>query len=354
MLEMHVHLPRAATDPRDERALMGFTAGALWLVAAATTAVGALLPGAPHTVAWMFGLLEAFVVLYALGCITGKIDWGSVSLRGHALVTALLLPLIGLAVWSTGGANSYIHPLILFPLLHVAYFFPLRMSIPLVTELVLIYAAPLVYAEHATAHAFPGRALAFAVSAAVLTAVVRALKGRLLAAEDRQRQMARTDALTGLANRRGFDQALADALGAAGDVDRGRRAADLEPGSALLLIDLDDFKAVNDAHGHAAGDDLLRTVAAHCDAVVRPGDTLARIGGDEFAVVAPGAGEPGAERLAAALDAAIRTAGSKATIAWAIHPDDGAGQDELLRAADRRLYAGKGTARPHAGQLAPS
>jgi diguanylate cyclase (GGDEF)-like protein len=354
MLEMHVHLPRAATDLRDERALMGFTAGALWLVAALTTAVGALLPGAPHTVAWMFAILEGFVVIYALGCITGKINWATVSLRGHAVVTAALLPLIGLAVWSTGGTNSYIHPLILFPLLHIAYFFPLRMSVPLVAELVLIYAAPLVYAEHATAHAFPGRALAFAVSAAVLTAVVRALKNRLLAAEHRQRQMARTDALTGLANRRGFDQALADALGAAGDLQRGRRAADLDPGSVLLLIDLDDFKSVNDAHGHAAGDDLLRTVAAHCDAVVRPGDTLARIGGDEFAVIAPGAGEAGAERLAAALDAAIGTAGAEATIAWAIHPQDGADQDSLLRAADRRLYEGKGTARSHVGLVTPA
>ena len=349
---MHVHLPLTTKDLRDERTLMGFTAGALWLVAAATVAVGAVLPGAPHMVLWMFIALEALVVAYGLACVTGRIDWGAVSLRGHAIVTAALLPLIGLAIWSTGGTNSYTYPLVLLPLLHIAYFFPLRMSVPLVAELTLIYGAPIVYAHHATANAFPGRALSFAVAGAVLTAVVHVLKSRLLAAELRQREMARTDALTGLANRRGFDQALSDAIGAAGDVARGRRAADLDPGTALVLMDLDDFKAVNDAHGHAAGDELLRTVAAHCDAAVRPGDTLARIGGDEFAIVAPGAGEGGAERLAAGLRQALNAAGAHATIAWAVHPADGATEEDLLRAADRRLYAGKSGARPHFGRLA--
>jgi diguanylate cyclase (GGDEF)-like protein len=214
------------------------------------------------------------------------------------------------------------------------------MSVPLVAELVLIYSVPLVYEAGATAHVFPGRALAFAVTAAVLTATVRVLKHRLLTAERRQREMARTDALTGLANRRGFDQALSRAL-RRGDVERGRRTADEQPGSVLLLMDLDDFKRVNDSRGHAAGDDLLRSVSAHCDAVVRPGDTVARIGGDEFAVVAPDAGEAGAVRLAAALARAIDRAGAQATIAWAVHPQDGVGEDALLRAADRRLYDGK-------------
>jgi diguanylate cyclase (GGDEF)-like protein len=146
-----------------------------------------------------------------------------------------------------------------------------------------------------------------------------------------------------LANRRGFDQALTDAL-RRGDVDRGRRADD-GADAVLLLIDLDDFKLVNDSRGHAAGDDLLRTVAAHCHGVVRPGDTVARIGGDEFAVIAPGAGAVGAVRLAAALRTAIQRAGAQATIAWATHPDDGDTEEALLRAADRRLYVGKAEAR---------
>ncbi|MDX6640805.1 MAG: diguanylate cyclase [Solirubrobacteraceae bacterium] len=330
---------------------MGFTAGVLWLVAAVTAGVGALLPGSPSVVPWVFAALEAFVVAYSIGCITGVIPWDRASMRTHAVVTGLLLPLVGLAIWSTGGEVSYLQPLVLFPLLHVAYFFPARMGAPLVAELVAIFAAPIAYSS-GDLHAFPARALAFGVTAVVLTTVVRVLKRRLLVAEDRQREMARTDALTGLANRRGFDQALVLAL-ARGDIDRCRRAGDDSPGAVLVLMDLDGFKRVNDSLGHAAGDELLRSVAAHCDAVVRPGDTLARIGGDEFAVVAPDAGAAGAHRLAAALHDAIASAGAEATIAWSVHPDDGLGESDMLRAADRRLYEGK-AARPGAPQHVPA
>jgi diguanylate cyclase (GGDEF)-like protein len=325
----------------DERGLMGLTAGVLWLVGAATALAGQLMPGSPHVDPWVFGGLEVFVVGYGIACVAGWIPWTTASMRTHAVTTAALLPLIGVALWATGGSESYIRPLTLFPLLHIAYFFPVRMAAPLLAELVAVYAAPLVYQYHGTDAGFPARTLTFGVSAVVVAVVIRLLKDRLVAAEGRQRVMACTDALTGLANRRGFDVALSEALGARGEIDRGRRMIDEHPGCVLLLIDLDDFKLVNDSRGHAAGDDLLQAVAAHCAEVIRPGDTLARIGGDEFALVAPGAGHPGAERLAAALDSAIERAGGRATIAWAVHPADGTTAEPLLRAADRRLYAGK-------------
>ena len=101
-------------------------------------------------------------------------------------------------------------------------------------------------------------------------------------------------------------------------------------------------RLVNDTHGHPAGDRLLRAVAANCSAIVREGDTLARIGGDEFAVIAPGAGAIGAQRLADRADSPRSArAGIEATVAWAMHPDDGTDAEALLRAADRRLYEGK-------------
>jgi diguanylate cyclase (GGDEF)-like protein len=153
--------------------------------------------------------------------------------------------------------------------------------------------------------------------------------------------MALLDPLTGLVNRRGFDQTLHAAVAARGEAEHGRRATDDRPGFALLVFDLNRFKTVNDTHGHPAGDRLLRAVAANCTAIVRPGDTLARIGGDEFAVIAPEAGVRGARRLADELLVAVRRAGIEATVAWAVHPDDGSDGDELLRTADRRLYAGK-------------
>jgi len=329
------------SDVTDERALMGLTAGVLWLVAAATALLGQLFPGSPDLDPVWFTALEAFVVLYGVASIRDWVPWTSVSMRGHAITTALLLPLCGYALWATGGANSYIQPLMLFPLLHIAYFFPARMAIPLGVILNLTYAAPLVYEEHPTATAFPGRVATFVLASSLITFVLQMLKGRLTSAESRQRGMARTDALTGLANRRGFDSELSAALAGRGDAERGRRAVDRGPACALILLDLDGFKAVNDAHGHAAGDDLLRAVAAGCRGVLRPGDTFARIGGDEFAVVAPGAGRAGAIRLAAALRDAVDRAGARATVAWALHGPDGADAEALLRVADRRLYEGK-------------
>lgn len=100
------------------------------------------------------------------------------------------------------------------------------------------------------------------------------------------------DALTGLVNRRSFEMALAR------EVDRVARSGE----SALLLVlDIDHFKAVNDTYGHAAGDLVIQAVAGALNQVVRPMDTVARVGGEEFAIVLPkcaaGFGATVAERL---------------------------------------------------------
>ena len=341
-------------DLRDERALMGLTAGVVWLVAAATAATGAFLPGSPHIRVTPFVVTEALFVLYGAASLLGWIPWRRLSIRGQALWTAAMLPPLAVALWATGGADSYVQPLVLFPLLQITYFFALRQSIPLVGLAVAAFTSPVIYNSAGGHHVYPARALGVGVGASLMVYFVRLLKSRLFEAERLQRQMALTDPLTGLANRRAFDEALAGAV-VRGDVERGRRAGDDGASDAvLLLIDLDDFKGVNDSRGHGAGDDLLRAVAAHCHAVVRPGDTVARIGGDEFAVIAPGAGRAGAERLAEDLSAAIEAAGSHATIAWASHPVDGHDPEALLRAADHRLYEGKALGREFAPVLSVS
>ncbi len=336
-----LHLPtRAELD--DERVLIGVTAGVLWLVGAVAAGLAELLPGSPSVHETLFVIFAAAVFLYGVASVVGVFAWEKVSVGRHALASAVLMPLIGVGLWGTGGSSSYLQPLLIFVLLHEAYFFPPRLAVPLVFELVCVFASPLVYEAHPTAGAYPARVLAFAVAAAMLTAVLRVLKGRLVDAEDRQRRMALADSLTGLVNRRGFDAALRAATAERGSLDRGRRTTDEGPGFALILLDLDGFKHVNDTQGHPAGDQLLRLVASHCAAAVRPGDTLARIGGDEFAVVAPDAGQTGARRLAGALRDAVAAAGASVTVAWAVHPDDGETSDQLLQEADRRLYAGKG------------
>lgn len=160
-------------------------------------------------------------------------------------------------------------------------------------------------------------------------------------AEDRVRHLAHHDVLTGLPNR----ALLADRLHQA--MARARREG-LE--LALLLLDLDHFKAVNDKLGHTAGDEVLKQAAARIADIIRTSDTVARFGGDEFVVVqavhdVPADVEVVCQRLVASLDPPLDVAGCEvrlgASVGIAIFPQDGTDLDGLLRAADRALYAAK-------------
>jgi diguanylate cyclase (GGDEF)-like protein/PAS domain S-box-containing protein len=163
-------------------------------------------------------------------------------------------------------------------------------------------------------------------------------------AESRLEQMARFDALTGLANRRYFDERLA------ATVARCRRH-----GSplALLYLDVDRFKLINDAHGHDAGDAVLRTFAERLRACVREGDLVARIGGDEFALLAEGLeGQADAEAIAAKVVAAMAAPmpsgppGLEVTTSIGIAFSRGSREAErLLAAADAALYRAKAAGR---------
>lgn len=159
------------------------------------------------------------------------------------------------------------------------------------------------------------------------------------------RHLAFHDTLTQLPNRLLFHDRLAQAIA------RVHR----EGGKgALLMLDLDDFKEVNDAMGHAAGDQLLRVVAARLARSVRATDTVARLGGDEFAlIVAPLAAVEGLDavlaRIAQELGTPIaidgRAVTASATIGIALFPDDGDEPDRLVRRADVALYRGKARGR---------
>jgi diguanylate cyclase (GGDEF)-like protein/putative nucleotidyltransferase with HDIG domain len=144
-------------------------------------------------------------------------------------------------------------------------------------------------------------------------------------------RVSRSDPLTGCLNRRGFEERLAAEVS-----DSARHGHPF----ALILLDLDQFKFVNDSHGHAAGDDLLCWVVASTTAVLRPRDAFGRLGGDEFAIVVPGAGERDgvvlADRVRAALAPRISV-----TTGLACFPADGADRDELYQHADTELYASK-------------
>jgi diguanylate cyclase (GGDEF)-like protein len=315
-------------DPRDDGPLADLTSGALWILSGVVGTLALLLPGADRA-----------HLPWALGIAALSTGWGLVSLLLwrrritmsvglRAAVTAATLPGVALALWATGGPSSFIQPFMLFTALFLAYFFPPRLGWPLIALFVATYASPLAYEPVA---GYPSRVLTFAASVVGMNVAIRLLKQRLLRAEARQRVMAESDPLTGLANRRTFDAELARAVA-------GPR------GVALVLFDLDGFKGVNDELGHPVGDEVLRAVATACSAVVREGDCLARIGGDEFAVVAPGAGAAGVRRLLAGLEGAILEAdlphdvsGRGASFASALAPIDALTAAELLDRADQRL-----------------
>ena len=179
-------------------------------------------------------------------------------------------------------------------------------------------------------------------TAAMSVIIVRlALADRQTGALERNRMLARTDDLTGLANRRGFyeegEERIAEALGAARSI-------------ALLLIDLDRFKELNDTLGHAAGDDLLRDFARRLrDAMPRVA-LLSRLGGDEFVVLLPDGSDEtharrAARRLAESLDAPFEVDGLRtnvrASVGAAVGPRDGTSRAELLRHADIAMYQSK-------------
>jgi diguanylate cyclase (GGDEF)-like protein/PAS domain S-box-containing protein len=161
-------------------------------------------------------------------------------------------------------------------------------------------------------------------------------------------QQATTDDLTGIANRRRFDEMLAKEW---------RRAMRVGDPVALLLIDVDHFKAFNDRYGHQAGDECLRFVARAIAAVIRrPHDLVARYGGEEFVAVLPGTTLDGAERMAQTLRLAImqmavpHAAASVGTVTVSIGaasaiPTGDTRPAALIEAADGALYAAKRTGR---------
>ncbi len=163
--------------------------------------------------------------------------------------------------------------------------------------------------------------------------------------EEEIRQLAMQDPLTGLPNRRLLEDRLAHALGVAG---RNRERV------ALMLIDLDGFKAVNDEHGHEAGDIVLRAVAQRLLGNVRSADTVARAGGDEFVVLAEGIEQVAdvaamAGKLLACLREPIAAGDYQfqigASIGIAIYPSDSEQPAQLIRLADKAMYAVKESGR---------
>jgi diguanylate cyclase (GGDEF)-like protein len=172
---------------------------------------------------------------------------------------------------------------------------------------------------------------------AASVAVLQAARERQERERERLRNVALSDPLTGIANRRLLLSRVEYELA------RHTRARQK---FALVMLDLDGFKLLNDRFGHAAGDELLCDVAGSLAHAMRAQDTVARIGGDEFCVLAPETDHPHTLPLAKRIanTVADATAGIEtlsASVGIAVFPDDGVNAAELLHAADERLLAAK-------------
>jgi diguanylate cyclase (GGDEF)-like protein len=242
--------------------------------------------------------------------------------------TAADLALIAAIVGADGGSHSVLGGIFFLPLIFGSLSYPAR-SVAICGVLsVCAYIAAALLGGDADADAVG------VFSALLATGAVMGVSQ----ASNRERQrrelarLSRSDPLTGCLNRRGFNERFEAELS-----DYVRH--DGRP-LGLIVIDLDDFKSVNDTRGHAAGDDLLCRVAVALGEDLRPSDVLARLGGDEFAVLLP---ESGPDELRAAAERLHQRLGLviAASLGLASLPDDGETAEALHHRADADLYRAK-------------
>ncbi|MCB9558486.1 MAG: GGDEF domain-containing protein [Deltaproteobacteria bacterium] len=146
-------------------------------------------------------------------------------------------------------------------------------------------------------------------------------------------QLVLVDGLTGLRNRRCFDERIAE------EISRAQRR--LSNGFALIMFDLDGLKRCNDTGGHQAGDAMLKTVAENMRRTTRIHDVCCRVGGDEFAVLVPGANAVEASKTAQRVKAALSQRGIEAGFGIAVYGESGTSAGELVAAADSAMYRDK-------------
>jgi diguanylate cyclase (GGDEF)-like protein len=236
-----------------------------------------------------------------------------------------------------GGPATLTEIYYMWPALYAGYFLSRRWMIATLVLIACAYGGTM-----AVVLADPSIALTrWIVTMSVVVGCAFALHGLrlhvdgLLAALE---SAARTDPLTSMLNRRGFQEQF--------ELELSRSARSGEP-VTLLLGDIDRFKPLNDMYGHIAGDDALEAVGAALRGGCRAIDTAGRIGGEEFALLLPGAscvdGFEAAERLRAAVSMISRPDGDPLTISFGVveHPTHGLGWSDLMKAADRALYAAK-------------
>lgn len=297
------------------------TLAALFAAGAVVSTLAVVLPGWPqmHRAGILVTVLAAGLAAVLLGALADRV--GRWACHGFTASGTVLIAICQVLAGG-GSATATYGMLYIWVVLHCAMFFSRRTVGGHIALTTIAYVLALIRLDELAAM---GPQLALTTGTQIAAALVI---GSLAA---RMRQQADTDALTGLANRRTLHTRLAWQLA------RSRRDA----GAAvwLALLDLDEFKAFNDTHGHLAGDQLLVETAAAWTALLRPTDTLARTGGDEFTVLLTDCDTHAAEQIIDRLTTAVPNGlpCSAGVARWDGHEPP----TRLIERADAALYVAK-------------
>ena len=328
-----IRKPNAAGGPSADRAAMAGIAALMYTVGGLVVYVSLLLPLPEDTdrVA-IFGI--------GLAClVAGPLIWlgrGRLPEWFFHVTTASGTVLTALAVHWGGGADSPYTWFILFVAVFSSYFFSLRATLAHVALAGLAYALAIASYPDAEGDAANHWLVSMAVLGVASGVILSLVSARRRLEDEREgllletMELARTDPLTSLPNRRAWHELLEF------EVSRARRSG--EP-LCVAMVDLDHFKRYNDKHGHLAGDDLLRTVAAEWSGVIRPTDMMARYGGEEFAVLLPECGL--GDAIAVIERLRERTPRGQRCSAGLARWDPRESPTQLIARADARLYEAK-------------
>ncbi len=322
---------RGIVDQSALRMRVGTFAAGIWLsyvVIAAATLYIALTWQRPHRPALALiygaGLVGAMIISRLPREQIVRSRWREAFFMSWSLLD---LGLIVAGIVADGGTRSPLALVLFVPVVFAAMSYPL-VSVVIVGGLSMVSYLALALTVGGAPWSYQG----LFVAMLFCTGAMSSWQARN---HDRQHQalleMSRADPLTGCLNRRGFEErAMAEIASAA------RRGGQ----GAVLLLDVDRFKHVNDTRGHAVGDELLRWVVQTLHESTRATDAVGRIGGDEFAVLFAGVDPPAADECALRVSEALARR-APCSIGVACFPLEGSSLEGLMREADGRLYASR-------------